>query len=116
MSNSNINQIVTNLATQLPYNFKNQVIVHINTLVSNINSLVPGVGVYNDLKLIKLQGTIPIYFQKQRYNIPILIILPLNYPQVQPEVFVVEINSMYINFVFQVNLLTFLRYCSQKKS
>lgn len=74
---------------------------HVSSLKRIFPTLNPTVAefMFNDgtqANLIKLSGTIPIFFRKNRYNIPVCIWLPKTYPASPPIAYVEALQDMFI--------------------
>ena len=98
----NLDQAIVSKLNALPnYKDKSRVKKDVMALVSEISSLVPQVGqvYYNDgseQRLLQLQGTIPIFYLANQYNIPADYYIPINYPEVPPQIYVRPMANMVI--------------------
>ena len=92
---------VSNLLNSLPYKKKSDVEVQILQLLHQINSIRPTVDNYcfnngTIQQLFKLDGTIPIHYRGNQYNIPIAFWLPISFPVTCPICYVVPVPGMKI--------------------
>jgi len=92
---------VQGLLSPLNYKEKSSVEIQILQLLHQINSLRSCVDnyVFNDgtqQQLFKLEGTIPIQYRSNQYNIPVALWLPLNFPTNCPICYVTPVSNMKI--------------------
>jgi len=85
----------------VPYVDRNRVTADVRALISNSNSLVYRIGQYvppNGPRetLLQLNGTIPIWYKGSCYNIPLVIWVPLQYPNRPPIPYVTPTQDMRI--------------------
>mmetsp|Transcript_1610 Transcript_1610/g.5529 ORF Transcript_1610/g.5529 Transcript_1610/m.5529 type:complete len:105 (-) Transcript_1610:3664-3978(-) len=90
-----------NLLSQCyPYQYRQIIQSHVLTLLSKLPSLQPKIQLYThdtvgkQVKLLVLEGTVPMYYRRMRYNIPVRIWLTEGYPQYPPLVYVVPTQGM----------------------
>lgn len=87
--------------SSLDYKNKGRAITDVNELLAQTRSLNPSIEdyVYNNgtmAKLMSLSGTIPIYYNRVQYNIPVRIWVPQTYPQAAPICYVTPTKDMRI--------------------
>eukprot|EP01025_Chloroclados_australasicus_P039643 TRINITY_DN41141_c0_g1_i1.p1 TRINITY_DN41141_c0_g1~~TRINITY_DN41141_c0_g1_i1.p1 ORF type:complete len:458 (-),score=44.32 TRINITY_DN41141_c0_g1_i1:461-1834(-) len=87
----------------LPYSEQNKPTIRAHLV--DLSRQFPSLGVqespytYNDgttFQLIKIKGTLPMYYMSKKFNIPIEMYLPVNYPVAAPIVYVVPTSDMVI--------------------
>lgn len=89
------------LARDMGYNIPGDVSRHIDTVVSKYTGLkcTSAVFVHNNGKeemLLSIEGTVPIYYHRHRYNIPVALWLPKSFPMTAPMCYVVPSPDMTI--------------------
>jgi ESCRT-I complex subunit TSG101 len=75
---------------------------HLADLLSEFRTLHPSVQTYTQVdgravKLLRAQGTLPMYHQGHKYNIPVAVWLPERYPSQAPQLFVEPTPDMMIS-------------------
>ena len=85
----------------LKYHYKDLVKCHVLDLFKHQKSLIPKMDIYffndgREKQLLHLEGTIPVPYKGQTFNIPITIILVDSYPYQEPLVYAKPTSSMQI--------------------
>jgi hypothetical protein len=89
------------LLNQLKYTNRNQTVLDVNKLIKGTPTLTAKIcELYNndgtESRLLVLAGTIPIHFQKNRYNIPIDLYIDEKHPNVGPRMYVRPNSNMIV--------------------
>mmetsp|Transcript_11362 Transcript_11362/g.13765 ORF Transcript_11362/g.13765 Transcript_11362/m.13765 type:complete len:378 (-) Transcript_11362:1316-2449(-) len=95
---SNVESLIRSMSSYFPQN-KPRIVADVVALISKVRTLQPASDIHTSNSgisetLLKLQGTIPIRYQNNTYNIPVALWLPSAYPMQGPFVYVVPTNTM----------------------
>lgn len=87
------------LSRTVHYPYHKHIVEHVRTIQSRLPSLQPKAELFvhengKQVSLLVLDGTIPMYYKGNKYNIPVKIWLTEGYPQYPPLVFVVPTRDM----------------------